>query len=176
MKIENLSVSYGKKQVIKNLNLEFNSKVTCLMGPSGCGKTTLMRAIGGLEKYSGSISPMPQNPSFMFQEDRLLPNLTARENIECVGGNADKLLELIEIDGSLYPDKMSGGMCRRVALARALNYGGDLLILDEPFKGLDERLVIKLADYLKNQPIPVLMSSHSPTEPKLMNAEIITLN
>ena len=118
-----------------------------VFGPSGSGKTTLLRLIAGLDKPDcGAITGAEDKKiSFLFQEDRLLPNLTALQNVALVSDDsaALKALESVELlqHRDKYPAQLSGGMCRRVAFARAAAFGGDMLLLDEPFKGLDEELV-----------------------------------
>lgn len=181
MKITDLSFSYGGSLIFSHLNLDLSEKVICLMSPSGKGKTTLLRLIAGLEKpQSGYIEPKPKKCAFMFQNDRLLKNLSALENVACVGSKdgykeAAQLLEMLEIPPSLYPDEMSGGMCRRVALARAVHYGGDILLLDEPFNGLDEELKKKIAPFLLSLPCNIIMTTHDIDEAHLMGAKIIEL-
>ncbi len=181
MKIQNLSFAYGDKVIFDNLNLDLADKRICLMSPSGKGKSTLLRLIAGLlTPQSGSIEKDFEKCAFMFQDDRLLPHLTALQNVACTGdkkdtGKAKKLLEFLEIDENLYPREMSGGMCRRVALARALNFGGDLMILDEPFTGLDERLILKIADYLKSLNCRIIMTTHDISDAKLLDAVILNI-
>ena len=86
-------------------------------------------------------------------------------------------LQAMEIDGpGLYPHEMSGGMQRRVALARAMAFGGDLLLLDEPFKGLDEALRARIAARVKNQFPLTVLSVHDQEEAELMGASILRLD
>ena len=181
MKIEKLSFAYGEKVIFNNLTLNLDSKRICLMSSSGRGKTTLLKLIAGLEEaQSGSIEKDFTRCAVMFQDDRLLNSLTALQNVACVRDkkdteNARKLLAFLEIPENLCPNEMSGGMCRRVALARALHYGGDLLLLDEPFTGLDERLVLKIADYLKTLNCRIIMTSHDKAEAELLDARIVSI-
>lgn len=149
LSIQNLSKSYNGRIVLDGLCHVFSEgSLTCVTGRSGCGKTTLLRLIAGLEPPdSGEISGAPQDGiSMVFQEDRLPPRLTAAACLRVVLkksadreariANALEVLELVEA-----PDKpvceFSGGMRRRVALARALLFPSPLVLLDEPFKGLD---------------------------------------
>lgn len=145
MLLKNIDFSYEKKQILHDFSLELPNKgVVIIMGSSGCGKTTLLRIIAGLETIdSGEIISNKVKPSFLFQEDRLLPQLTVEENlllVQPVGGveAVERRLKQLGLDeeANSYPDQLSGGMKRRVALARALCYEGDILILDEPLKGL----------------------------------------
>lgn len=111
----------------------------CVMGPSGSGKTTLLRILGGLEQAdSGRFSPQPESASWMFQEDRLLPWATAGENA-AIGGDIGGLFAELGISGeeNAMPHALSGGMRRRVALARCLARDAQWYFFDEPFKGLD---------------------------------------
>ncbi len=143
--------SYGGREVLRNFTLQFpESGVFCLFGPSGCGKTTLVNCLAGLAPLdSGCITGMEGHRiSCVFQEDRLLPWASAEENIAAVFHNrkegfqqAAEWLQKVGLEGEekKKPREMSGGMCRRVVLARALAYGGDIFLLDEPFQRLDEK-------------------------------------
>lgn len=145
--IKNLSLSYDGERVIENFSLRVEGGGhIALMGPSGCGKTSLLRAIAGLLKpESGSIS-LGGRLSCVFQEPRLLPWLSAAENINAVLSDAPSTLpeakSRLEAVGlgeaaEKYPAELSGGMQQRLSIARALAYGGDILLLDEPLKGMD---------------------------------------
>ena len=148
-----------------------------LMGPSGCGKTTLLRALGGLLKpLGGKITVTPAcRSTFLFQENRLLKNCTALQNVALASDEkkAWVWLERMEIaDVNQYPDEMSGGMQRRVALARALARGGELFLLDEPFQGLDQALRARIAAALQAPGRLIIMTSHDPEEAAIMHAQI----
>ncbi len=181
MKIEKLSFAYGEKVIFNNLTLNLDSKRICLMSASGRGKTTLLKLIAGLEvPQGGRIEKDFTRCAVMFQDDRLLNHLTALENVACVrdkkdAENAKKLLDFLEIPENLYPNEMSGGMCRRVALARALHFGGDLMLLDEPFTGLDARLISKIADHLKSLNCRIIMTTHDKAEAELLDARIVNI-
>ena len=175
MKFNNVSVSYGDKNVLSSFSAEFDG-LTCIFGPSGCGKTTLLRTAAGLIKpQSGTIEGVPEKISFMFQEDRLFPWMSVLENVAVVMPSDKKhtaieFLRKVELENEAdsLPDSLSGGMKRRVALARALAYDGDMLILDEPFKGLDYALIERLVPLIKELDIPVIVSTHSPEERLLL--------
>lgn len=182
MKIDNLSFSYGKKTVFDNLNLHTDKRTICLMGKSGCGKTTLLHLMAGLLKTDGgTISGVPQPCALMFQEDRLLPWLNARQNVALVlDGEDDKkavlLLKELGLDPEMELSRMSGGMKRRVALARALAFKSEALLLDEPFKGLDENLMKNCAERIKKEGKLTIVSTHSEKEAEALDAEIIRID
>ena len=133
-----------------SFNVETN-QFCCIVGPSGCGKTSLLNIVSGLdEDYEGRVlidggSPMSgPPPGYMFQSSRLMPWLTVRENVELVLARNDRagidaLLGEIGLREffDAYPGQLSGGMRRRVALARAIINEPGLLLLDEPFLSLD---------------------------------------
>ncbi len=175
MKFNNVSVSYGDKKVLSSFSAEFDG-LTCIFGPSGCGKTTLLRTAAGLIKaQSGTVEDVPKKIAVMFQEDRLFPWLTALENVAIVMPEDKKHLAInylrqveLENEASSLPDSLSGGMKRRVALARALAYDADMLILDEPFKGLDQPLIERLVPIIKGLDIPVMVTTHSAEERELL--------
>ena len=170
LEISHLTLSYGEKRVLENFSLTLPLEgVTVLSGPSGCGKTTLMRCIAGLERpQGGTISGIvPSETAFLFQEDRLFPWRTAEQHILDVlpkarRGEADRWLALagLEAEKAAYPAALSGGMKRRLALARALALGGKLYLLDEPFTGVDGERIRALMVALKELGTPVLLSSH----------------
>ncbi len=181
MKIKDLTVSYEGKTVINKLTLEIENGITCVMGESGQGKTTLLNAIAGLIPYeSGTMEDKPERISYMFQEDRLFPWLTAFENVNIVAEDpdeAERLLKLVELSGdkNKMPSELSGGMRRRVALARTLACKADLIILDEPFKGLDEALKERMAELIKKNDAMVIVTTHDERDVTLLDAKKIVL-
>lgn len=138
--LDGVSKQFGERAVLTDVTLRLEGRV-CLLGPSGCGKTTLFRLILGLEKPDAGAIRLPEGLTFSchFQEDRLLPWYTARENLALVTPEPDLWLErvLLPEAGGRYPDELSGGMRRRIALARALAHPSDALLLDEPLRELD---------------------------------------
>lgn len=181
MKITNLTVSYDGMPVIDRLNLEIGDGITCIMGESGLGKTTLLHTIAGLIKPdSGEIEGAPVRPAVMFQEDRLLPWFSALKNLETVcsdTGRALEMLRAVELEeaSDKLPDELSGGMKRRVALARTLLFDSDMLILDEPFKGLDEALTGRIAGLIREVKVPVIVATHAESDVELLGAKKIVL-
>ncbi|WP_238884167.1 ABC transporter ATP-binding protein [Clostridium sp. YIM B02551] len=150
--MENVIKEFGNLRVLDDISMKFQEgKITCILGPSGCGKSTLLNIISGIDKdYQGNVSGFDEKEiSFVFQEDRLIPWLKTKDNIEIVLKKKYKIEErkeliykytsMMGIDKYLnfYPKELSGGMKQRVSLARALSYGGEIIIMDEPFKTLD---------------------------------------
>ena len=183
IRLSHVTAGYPGKRVLSDLNLELPDRgAVALMAPSGFGKTTLLRLLAGLlGPESGSITGLAgKRTAFMFQEDRLLPWLTAEKNVEIVCDDPEKArywLEQMEIpDGGQYPDALSGGMQRRVALARCMAFGGDMLLLDEPFKGLDADLRKRIADRIKEKAPLMILAVHDAEEAALMGAQIIRLD
>lgn len=183
MKLHDISVSFGDKTVLSAFSGDFSAGITCLRGPSGGGKTTLLRVLAGLQAPTrGCIEHPFLRPSFLFQEDRLFPWLTAEQNVAAVlpesdGSKAALWLAAVELsaEGAAYPAQLSGGMQRRVALARALCYPGDALLLDEPFKGLDPPLMRRLIPLILRQTVPVIVATHSEEEVALLGGRVIAL-
>ncbi len=139
IKLSDVSFSYGDRRVLDRYSLTISSgERVYLRGASGCGKTTLLRLIAGLIAPSSGTVEVDGRVSMLFQENRLVPNLSVRDNVLLVGADTRLLAELGLADiERKKPGELSGGMARRVALARALGYGGNILLLDEPFTGLD---------------------------------------
>lgn len=158
MKIQHLCKAFDGKMVLDHVSLTLESGGTaCLMAPSGRGKTTLLRCIAGLETPdSGQITDLPERIAYVFQEDRLCYGFSAVDNIRLVTGKAlgegeiRRHLEELGLAGSLDQPvrELSGGMRRRVVISRAVCFGADLLLLDEPFKGLDDEARQQTADYI----------------------------
>ena len=173
--LQNVSLSFGEKQVLHDLTLSLKSgESRVIMGSSGIGKTSLLRLCAGLLKPdSGYIHCHATRISMQFQEPRLLPWLTAAENVNTVLSDkrdtlpeALKFLSLVGLAGAsdLYPSELSGGMAQRVALARALAFRGDLFLMDEPFRGLDEALRYDMISLVKEKTkdAGLLLVTHDP--------------
>ena len=170
IKLDNVSFRYGDKQVLENFTFSVPDRgITALSGPSGCGKTTVLRLLAGLETpESGTIRGIsPEKTAFLFQENRLLPWRTVKQHLTDVlprdrREEAARWLELVELTGEedSFPHSLSGGMCRRLALARCLALGGDLFLLDEPFAGVDPARAARIMEGLRALPVPVILSTH----------------
>ena len=183
MTAENISKSYEDKQVLDNVSISVKSgEVVAVRGASGAGKTTLLMILSGLMKADTGKVHTKGGVSFLFQEDRLLPWLTVKENILFVNGGADtdELLSLVSLEGcaDMYPEELSGGMKRRLAIARTLAGQGEIVILDEPFTGLDEELRVQVAqrvfDRLKKR--PVLLVTHDSLEAQRFQSKEVLIN
>lgn len=170
IEIRDLTLSYGDKLVLDRFSMDLPLKgITALTGPSGCGKTTLLRVLGGLERpQRGAVSGLsPERTAFLFQENRLLPWRTVRQHLTDIlprerWGEAEFWLTFAELEGEgdAYPDALSGGMARRLALARCGALGGDCLLLDEPFTGVDRERRQRLMERLRQLGTPVILVSH----------------
>jgi ABC-type multidrug transport system ATPase subunit len=185
IQLHEISKAFDGKPVLEHFSASFPSPgLTAVMGSSGAGKTTLIRILLGLTAPdAGSITGLSEHTvSVVFQENRLFPELTALQNAEAAGtdgGSGSYWLERLGLGDvlSAYPDALSGGMQRRVALARALCYGGSLLILDEPFKGLDivtRSSVMDIFRELKQQKT-ILLITHDPEEARILAEQTVTV-
>lgn len=184
MEIQNVTVRYGDKLVLDRFSLNIPaSGVLCLFGPSGCGKTTLLRVLAGLETpETGTFSCRPA-VSVVFQEDRLLPWFSIQKNIMAAAGvsreEADRWLRSVglEAEKKQLPASLSGGMQRRVAVARALAANSDILLLDEPFNGVDEETKKLLYPLILEAAArkPVILVTHHRQEAQALHAEILEL-
>ena len=179
---------------IADLNLTLKSgEFICLVGPSGCGKTTLLNIIADLDQdYQGSIglSQQASRPKigYIFQNPRLLPWRTVRENIELVLEDSisaniiDDLLEMMQLTSSqhVYPERLSLGMSRRVAITRAFAVDPDLLLMDEPFVSLDaptaRQIRALLLSLWQQRPHTVLFVTHDLREAIALADRLIFLS
>jgi ABC-type nitrate/sulfonate/bicarbonate transport system ATPase subunit len=186
--------SFGEEALFDGLRFEVPAgQVVALIGPSGVGKSTLLRMIGGIDPdYEGDIlidDLVPADaevPGFVFQDPRLLPWETALGNLLAVKPDlADdegrQLLVNVGLDAAenLRPGELSGGMQRRVALARALAVSSRLLLLDEPFVSIDRKLARELqalvASVVDRLGLTVLLVTHDPYDAAVLADRVITL-
>lgn len=170
IELSHLEFSYGDRTVLSDFSLTLPVQgITALQGPSGCGKTTLLRLLAGLERpQSGTISGIvPGTGAILFQENRLLPWRTVKQHITDVlpkgrQEERDRWLELVELEDEVdtLPAALSGGMGRRLALARCLALGGSVYLLDEPFAGVDPERTRRILTRIRSLGTPVVLTSH----------------
>lgn len=182
IRFKQVTAGFEEKIIFENLNLELPDQgCFALMGPSGSGKTTMLRLImGTILPQSGQIEVTPERKmAFLFQEDRLLGWETALSNValSSTEEKAKAWLQKMEIQDVLqYPGEMSGGMRRRVAIARALSFEGEILLMDEPFKGLDEALKDRIAAVIRHSSPLIIMTTHDEKEAARLGAEILHID
>jgi len=202
LEVANLFRRFGAQAVVSDLGLTVAAgQVTCLLGPSGCGKSTTLRMIAGVERpdsgviridgrtvFDGNtfVPPEDRGVGLMFQDFALFPHLTVTQNV-AFGLTGDKtakatrageMLERVNLAGfgAKHPHELSGGEQQRVALARALAPRPRVMLMDEPFSGLDNRLRDGIRDstleVLKEEGAAVLLVTHEPEEAMRMADEI----
>ena len=200
--VTGLRRSFGGRAVVEDVNLSVaQGQVTCLLGPSGCGKSTTLRMIAGVERPDAgviridgqvvfdaqrNVPPEARSVGLMFQDFALFPHLTVAQNV-AFGLSGDKAARLRRVDellervnlqgyGGKHPHELSGGEQQRVALARALGPKPKVMLMDEPFSGLDNRLRDGIRDatldLLKEEGAAVLLVTHEPDEAMRMADEI----
>ena len=202
LEIRNLTRSFNGRRVVDDVSLRvMPGQVTCLLGPSGCGKSTTLRSIAGVDMQdSGEIyidgnlicdtvfrvPPEGRSVGLMFQDFALFPHLSVADNVAfgLKGGRAEKrarveeLLKRVDLLRFIdeFPHNLSGGEQQRVALARALAPRPGIMLMDEPFSGLDNRLRDDIRDetlaVLKEEGTAVLLVTHEPEEAMRMADEI----
>ena len=190
--LKNLTKKFDGRTVIDNFSYEFDEKgIVAISGASGAGKTTLLRIILGLEKKTSGERIVKNGTKFSvsFQEHRLLPHLSALENIVTLAFDSpseedvNRSREMLRHFGfsdeemMLFPAQLSGGMKQRVSLVRAFLHECNVLILDEPTKELDSELVRAVLDYVKllSETKLVIIVSHSADDIEYLGAEVISL-
>lgn len=187
IQIDALRIAYGGSFVLEDFSYQFApGSFTSVVGPSGAGKTSLVNAVMGLIPYDGTITfSSPPMIAAVFQEDRLCEGLTALQNVTLAAASYRSKEEILRAFNAIGLGDcsakrvclLSGGMKRRVAILRALFAEYNLLILDEPFKGLDSDTKARTMAYVKEKASPhtVLMITHDMEEAEYFGADILTL-
>lgn len=183
MELRHITVRFAEKTVLEDFSLTLPKRgILCLSGPSGCGKTTLLRVLCGLETpQSGQVLDIPKT-AVVFQEDRLLPWLTVEKNLTAVGMDQNQAAQWLQRVGlaaerKSRPQSLSGGMRRRVAIARALGVDSGLLLLDEPFTGLDGETRARIYPWIAQaaEQKPVVLVTHHREEAEALGAKVLEL-
>ena len=187
MILKNIKKIYGDKVIFDNFDIEFKQrKITAVLGRSGCGKTTLLNVICGSVEYTGEVE-RPDKISYIFQSQRLVPNLTVYKNLEYVlsyirdknekNKRIDEVLKMVEMyeDKDKYPSELSGGMAQRASLARAFVYDAPLMLMDEPFRGVDSEKRIKTAEMISRNISgkTVIAVTHDITDTELIIGSVL---
>ncbi|HLZ67895.1 MAG TPA: ATP-binding cassette domain-containing protein [Aliidongia sp.] len=184
---------FAQRSVLGPLDFTLGTgEILAIVGPSGCGKTTLLRIVGGLDRaYDGDLvwgEPGPPRIGTVFQTPRLLPWRTVRQNLELARPSGsdpavgDALLRTLGLwpDRDAYAAKLSVGMARRLAIARAFAIDPDLVLLDEPFVSLDEAMAAQarqvLLDAWRRRPISALLVTHDLEEAASLADRILLLS
>ncbi|EDS77616.1 nitrate transport ATP-binding protein NrtD [Clostridium botulinum C str. Eklund] len=193
LKLINVYKKYGSQKVFEKFNMSLKkNSINAVLGLSGVGKTTLLNIISGIENIDGGkVIFNGNNISYIFQEDRLISWLNVYDNIafvlksnyskKIIKNTIDKYLTLVKLQNykDKFPRELSGGMKRRVAIARAFAYQSDLLLMDEPFKGLDMELKKDIIDEFLNiwsyDRRTVVLVTHDIEEAKYMADKIYFL-
>lgn len=172
---------FDGRQVLRNVSMTLPERgAVCFFGPSGCGKTTLLRLICGLDRPDSGRVSIPKGLRFSchFQEDRLLPWYTAAENLRLAGAEPEGWLRHVQLSdaANLYPSELSGGMRRRLSLARALAHKSDVLVLDEPVRELDEATadaMLELIDREKGDRL-LLLVTHDKAQAERLGCRMVS--
>ena len=188
LELKNVEYEILRDKVVRNFSLNVKSgEVVTLFGPSGCGKTTILRLISGLnEPRKGKIFNNFKKTTYFFQENRLLTWKNALENVLLVMDKPDinavlelfKKVGLSQKDTLKYPSELSGGMRQRVAFVRAVVTKPDLLLMDEPFSGLDydmKEILIDIVTRRVEEGMSVVLVTHDRMEAARMSSKICFL-
>ena len=188
LELKNVEYEILRDKVVRNFNLKVEKgEVVTLFGPSGCGKTTILRLISGLnEPRKGEIFNKFKKMTYFFQENRLLTWKNALENVLLVMDKPDQnsVLKLFakvglsQKDALKYPNELSGGMRQRVAFVRAIVTKPDLLLMDEPFSGLDydmKEILIDIVSQRVSEGMSIILVTHDRMEAVKMSNRIYFL-
>lgn len=186
--IKNLSFKFNKKFIIEDFSLEIKDfEFISILGSSGCGKTTLLKLISGLLKpYGGHIEKGNLSRiGYIFQDDRLIPWKTVYGNLRLINDDKESIKTVLEEVGliehiSKYPGELSGGMIKRVSIARAILYKFDMLLLDEPFGSLDvltrEKIISVISNLWKKKKRTFVMVTHDPFEAASLSTRVLIVS
>lgn len=186
MKLEHVTKRYRERTALSDITLSLqDGMITAVLGESGAGKTTLLNVLAGLTEYEGSVEGR-MSASYLFQSPKLLPNLTAEENLKFVlgkeaWGNIGPMLQKVGLSGrgGDYPRALSGGERQRVAIARAFLYPHEMLLMDEPFASLDlslkKTLIGLVASLWREHRNTVVFVTHDVHEAALLSHRAIVL-
>ncbi|MDY6065841.1 MAG: ABC transporter ATP-binding protein [Finegoldia sp.] len=204
LKLENITFSYKDKEVLSDISFEiYEGEIVSLVGKSGIGKSTLLKIICGLEspdvgkiyldgKDITDISPNKRNIVMTLQDSYLFPHMSVEDNIgfsmkmrgekkDIIKARVVELLKIIKLEGyeNKKPKELSGGEKKRVALARAICDFPRILLLDEPFTGLDPEIkgqMLKLVQYInKKHNMTILMVTHDLDDAKNISDRILRI-
>ena len=188
IRFENISKSFGKNEVLKNIDLEVEKgQLVTLLGPSGCGKSTLLRCLSGLESVTSgkvyldgkditNVNPKDRDIGMVFQQYSLFPNMDVAQNVafglklkkvpkEEITKRVEEMVDIVGLSDHLhhYPSQMSGGQQQRICIARALAVQPEVLLMDESTSALDPISTSKIEDLvmeLKSQ-YTIVMVTHN---------------
>lgn len=196
MQLKNIVKNYGDKKVLGGIDIEIEEgKITAILGESGCGKSTLLNIIAGkIKDYSGEIifeREHKKGISYVFQEDTLIPWKTVYSNLEFVlKGKVEKselderikkYLKIVNLEGSEkeFPNMLSGGMKRRVGIARAFAFPSNYMFMDEPFEFLDvkikEEIVEDLIKLQESEKKTIILITHDIDTAITLGEKIVVL-
>lgn len=196
MRLKNIVKNYGDKKVLGGIDIEIEEgKITAILGESGCGKSTLLNIIAGkIKDYSGEVifeREHEKGISYVFQEDTLIPWKTVYNNLEFVlKGKVEKskldkrikkYLKIVNLEGSEkeFPNMLSGGMKRRVGIARAFAFPSNYMFMDEPFEFLDvkikEEIVEDLIKLQESEKKTIILITHDIDTAITLGEKIVVL-
>ena len=186
--LSNVYKSYEDKEIFADVSLNIHDGFVALMGESGTGKTTLLRLVSGLEKPDKGSVEVDGTVAFVFSNPNLFESVNVLKNVTCSmdgkksenESQAKEILKKMGLENELMskPSKLSTGMAQRVSIARAVASNRDIYLLDEPFRGLDEKTRLDVMEYLKEflKEKTVIMVTHDTEEAKYFAYETYVIN